>query len=120
MDRWNARVKTKAHIHGGHPSRSVVALPPSEDLAGAAAMLRALGDPERLRILIRLGQGERCVSELADLEGIKLSTLSARLQQLAAVRLVVRRRDASHIFYALADDHVLRLIRSALDHAAER
>jgi ArsR family transcriptional regulator len=97
-----------------------VFLPSREDLTAAAAMLRALGDPERLRILVRLGCGELCVSELAELEGDKLTTVSARLQSLLNVRLVKRRREAKHIFYALADDHVLSLVQSAVAHAAER
>jgi ArsR family transcriptional regulator, lead/cadmium/zinc/bismuth-responsive transcriptional repressor len=83
-------------------------------------MFRALGDPSRLRLLARISQGEVCVSELADLEDEKLSTVSARLQMLYAVRLVKRRREAKHIFYAIADDHVLQLVQSALGHAAER
>lgn len=95
-------------------------MPERDDLAVAAAMLRALGDPERLRIVVRLGRGELCVSELAELEGEKLTTVSARLKSLLAVRLVTRRRDAKHVFYALADDHVMRLVQSVLEHAAER
>jgi ArsR family transcriptional regulator len=35
------------------------------------------------------------------------------------VRLVKRRREAKHVFYALADEHVLPLVRNAIDHAAE-
>jgi ArsR family transcriptional regulator len=110
----------RTHDHGAHPPRVAASLPKRDDLTAAAAMLRALGDPERLRILVRLGQGELCVSELAEMEGEKLTTVSARLKLLFAVRLVVRRRSAKHIFYALSDDHVLSLIRSAVDHAAER
>jgi ArsR family transcriptional regulator, lead/cadmium/zinc/bismuth-responsive transcriptional repressor len=109
-----------ARSHGRHPPRAAASLPTSDDLTFAAAMLHALGDPERLRILIRLGKGELCVSELAELEEEKLTTVSARLKLLFAVRLVARRRDAKHIYYALADDHVLRLIQSAIDHAAEK
>ena len=105
--------------HGDHPRRAAAALPRRNDLDAAAAMLRALGDAERLRILVRLGRGELCVTELAELEGEKLSTVSARLKSLLAVRLVARRREAKHIFYALADDHVLSLIQSAVQHAAE-
>jgi ArsR family transcriptional regulator len=84
-------------------------------------MFRALGDPARLRLLVRLAaaDSEVCVTELAELEDEKLSTISARLQTLHAVRLVKRRRAAKHIFYALTDAHVLRLMQSAIDHAAE-
>jgi ArsR family transcriptional regulator, lead/cadmium/zinc/bismuth-responsive transcriptional repressor len=81
--------------------------------------MRAFGDPERLRLLLRLAEGEACVSELAELERDKVTSVSARLKMLSAVRLVTRRRQARHIFYALADEHVLPLIRNAIEHAAE-
>jgi DNA-binding transcriptional ArsR family regulator len=103
-----------------YPARAFPKLPAGHQLEGASAMFRALGDPSRLRLLTRLGRGEVCVSELAELEDEKLSTISARLQMLYAVRLVKRRREAKHIFYAVADDHVLQLVQSALGHAAER
>jgi len=83
-------------------------------------MFRALGDPARLRLLAHLADGEVCVSELAELEDDNLTTVSARLKTLYAVRLVKRRREAKHIYYALSDDHVLQLVESAIEHAAER
>ena len=86
---------------------------------GASAMFRALGDPFRLRLLARLAKGELSVTELAQLEREKLTTVSARLKTLYAARLVKRRREAKHIFYALSDSHVLQLMQSAMEHATE-
>jgi DNA-binding transcriptional ArsR family regulator len=83
-------------------------------------MFRALGDPSRLRLLARLAGGDVCVTELAELEDEKLSTISARLKTLHEVRLVKRRREAKHIYYALSDSHVLRLVQNAMKHAAEK
>jgi hypothetical protein len=48
-----------------------------------------------------------------------LGTVSARLKTLHDVRLVKRRREAKHIYYSLSDTHVLRLVESAIEHAAE-
>ena len=59
------------------------------------------------------------MSELADDEGEKITTVSARLKALFAVRLVKRRREAKHVFYALADEHLLPMLRNAIDHAVE-
>jgi DNA-binding transcriptional ArsR family regulator len=106
--------------HHSHPVRSWPKLPGGAEFEDASAMFRALGDPFRLRLLARLAGGEVCVSELAELEGEKLTTVSARLKMLHAVRLVKRRREAKHIFYALSDSHVLQLVKSAMEHAAER
>ena len=106
--------------HHYHPARSRPKLPSGAELEHASAMFRALGDPSRLRLLARLASGEICVSELAELEQEKLTTVSARLQTLHEVRLVKRRREAKHVYYALTDRHVLRLVQNAMKHAAEK
>lgn len=96
------------------------ALPYAErHLQLASAMCRALSDPARLRLLLLLADGERCVSELVAFEQAKLSSVSARLQTLHAAHLVSRRRDARHVFYALADEHVHELLANILGHARE-
>jgi ArsR family transcriptional regulator, lead/cadmium/zinc/bismuth-responsive transcriptional repressor len=109
----------RSGMHGGHPARPSASLPSRARIEAAAEIFRALGYPERLRLLLRLAQSEACVSELAEDEGEKITTVSARLKILAGVRLVRRRREAKHVFYALADEHVLPLVRNAVDHAAE-
>jgi DNA-binding transcriptional ArsR family regulator len=117
MKKAKARAGSKHHYH---PARCFPELPEHHQFENASAMFRALGDPSRLRLLTRLADGEICVSELAQLEDDKLSTVSARLQTLHAVRLVKRRREAKHMFYALADEHVLQLVQSAIEHTGER
>ena len=114
---WMSRETGKPHHH---PPRSWPKLPDGAELELASAMFRALGEPSRLRLLARLASGEVCVTELAELEGEKVTTVSARLQTLHDVRLVRRRREAKHVYYALSDTHVLRLVQSAMKHAAER
>jgi ArsR family transcriptional regulator, lead/cadmium/zinc/bismuth-responsive transcriptional repressor len=109
----------RVHPHEEHPLRTPVRLPAREQIETAAAMFRALGDPERLRLLVRLADGEACVSELAEEEDVNITTVSARLKTLHAARLVKRRREAKHVFYMLTDEHVLPLIHNAIDHAAE-
>ena len=48
-----------------------------------------------------------------------MSTVSQRLRLLRSERLVARRRDGKHVYYALADAHVGELLQAALEHAAE-
>lgn len=105
--------------HAVTPLRTDAPMPGAQPLADAAAMFRALGDPHRLRLLTRLSAGEVCVTELAAQEGEKLSTISARLKTLHAVRLVTSRREARHIYYSVNDDHVASVVRMALAHATE-
>ena len=95
-------------------------LDPSEhQLEAAAEILRALADPHRLRILLRLAKGELNVGQLAELEQEKMQTMSARLKVLLAARLVSRRREGQAAIYAIADAHVLSLVDNAIAHAAE-
>ncbi|MEY4513973.1 MAG: hypothetical protein RLZZ450_6095 [Pseudomonadota bacterium] len=86
----------------------------------AAALFRALGDTARLSLLERLASGEYCVTELAEATGEGMSTISQRLRTLRSERLLRRRRVGKHVYYTLADHHVVDLIRSALEHAEEQ
>jgi ArsR family transcriptional regulator, lead/cadmium/zinc/bismuth-responsive transcriptional repressor len=104
------------HSHANLPA--ITASPVQLEAAGT--MFHALRDPARLRLLILLSQGERCVTELVEAEEGKLGSISARLKILHSARLVKRRREAKHVFYALSDDHVLTLLTSVLAHAAEQ
>ena len=83
----------------------------------AAGMLRAGGDPERLRILELLLSGEHQVSEIAALTEAEMSTASQRLRVLLQEDLVKRRRHGREVFYQLADSHVEALIRNVIEHA---
>ncbi len=85
----------------------------------AAAIFKALSDPARLQMLLILADGERNVTELAEMEGDKTGTVSARLQVLLNARLVTRRREGHTVIYAIADDHVLNLVTNAIEHACE-
>lgn len=102
-----------------HARRARLSLISDEQLERAAAIFRAAGDISRLKLLHRLGDGEWCVTELAEAAGVGLSTVSQQLRLLRAERIVTRRRAGKHIFYSLADSHVSDLIQSAIEHAAE-
>jgi DNA-binding transcriptional ArsR family regulator len=99
-----------ALLTGRHSSRA---------LDRAVRLFRALGDAARLRTLEMLVGREACVTELAAASDESVSTVSHRLRLLRSEGLVQRRRDGRHIYYSLADVHVLELVRNALDHADE-
>lgn len=88
-------------------------------LGRAAEMCAALGDVHRLRLLELLRPQRHCVSELAAETGASLSAVSQRLKLLAHAKLVSRTREGKHVFYALADDHVRRLLDEVFEHADE-
>ncbi|HEY6879999.1 MAG TPA: metalloregulator ArsR/SmtB family transcription factor [Polyangiales bacterium] len=106
--------------HEPHVSRVPSAQSSPLVVERAAALFRALGDSARLSLLERLAHGEYCVTELAEATGEGLSTISQRLRTLRAERLLKRRRVGKHVYYTLADQHVVEMIQSALAHAAEQ
>jgi DNA-binding transcriptional ArsR family regulator len=89
-------------------------------LPEVAALFKMLGDPSRLALLDLISHGERPVSELAADAGLTESATSHQLRLLRAARLVRVRRDGRHVYYALDDLHVARLLRDAAAHAGER
>lgn len=107
--------------HCEHDEQPPITMAPASVVERAAALLKAVGDPGRLRLLERLALGgEQCVTELAELSGDGMSTVSQRLRLLRAEHLVTRRREGKHVYYALTDLHVKELIFAALEHAAEQ
>lgn len=59
------------------------------------------------------------MSEIAASFDEPLSTVSHRMKLLEGAGLVHRRRDGRHVHYALADEHVVHLVRDALAHVME-
>ena len=100
-----------------HAAAAPVARRSETAIARAAAMLRAAGDPARLRLLELLAGGERCVTELVADTGDAMPTVSQRLARLKGEGLLVARRAGKHVHYALADAHVASLMLAVLDHA---
>jgi DNA-binding transcriptional ArsR family regulator len=92
---------------------------PDREFELAVRLFKALGDEQRLRTLELLAQGEACVSEIAACFDEPLSTVSHRMKLLEGTGLVQRRREGRHVHYALADDHVVHLVRDAIAHVME-
>jgi ArsR family transcriptional regulator, virulence genes transcriptional regulator len=67
----------------------------------ASALLKAMGNPQRLRILLHLARGEKSVIELESLVGLSQSAVSQHLARLRQHGLVRPRRDGQMTFYAL-------------------
>jgi ArsR family transcriptional regulator, arsenate/arsenite/antimonite-responsive transcriptional repressor len=75
-----------------------------EILTAATAVLKALADPNRLRIFNLLMQGDSCNGELNERLGLPPNLLSHHLRVLHQVGLVRSRRDAVDgrwIYYAV-------------------
>ncbi len=84
------------------------------DIEAAVASLKVLANPSRLRIALRLLEGEQAVSELETGLGIRQPTLSQHLADLRDAGIVRTRRESRVVFYHIADQTQERLVASLL------
>ncbi len=68
------------------------------------AMLRAAGDPTRLRLLLLLRQAELTVSELIEIVGQSQPRVSRHLKLLCGAGLIERFKEGSWVFYRATDE----------------
>src|SRR3990172_2898767 len=81
-----------------------------------AETFRALGDPNRAKIIYTLLRQEMCVCDIASVVGATESAVSQHLRVLRNLRLVKNRKDGKLVYYALADDHIHALLGVCLEH----
>jgi len=84
--------------------------PDNPNLQEASSLLKAMSNEYRLLILCKLVEGEKTVSELGNLVGLRQTTLSQHLARLRYVGLVSTRRAAQNIFYSISDSHGRQLL----------
>jgi ubiquinone/menaquinone biosynthesis C-methylase UbiE/DNA-binding transcriptional ArsR family regulator len=72
-------------------------------IEGLVAMLRAAGDPTRLRLLLLLREAELAVSELIEIVGQSQPRVSRHLKLLGEAGLLERFKEGSWVFYRAAD-----------------
>ncbi len=78
----------------------------------AADLLKALANPQRLRILCLLHDAELSVGELNQHVELSQSALSQHLAVLRAKALVQTRRDAQTVYYTLAPGPVSAIVHT--------
>lgn len=78
----------------------------------AVAILKLLGNEDRLLLLCQLSLQERTVGELEQLTGVSQPTLSQQLGILRREGLVTTRREGKFIWYRLADARALHLMQA--------
>lgn len=72
-----------------------------KDLRKTYAFLRAVADPNRLKILCVLRGGSKCVCEIVPAVGISTKLASHHLKQLKKIGLLVEEREGNFIRYSL-------------------
>ncbi len=92
---------------------------PADEAQDLAAIFSILADPTRVRIVAALAERELCVCDLANVLGLRQSTVSHQLRLLRALRVVRFRKDGRVAYYALDDAHITGLLTQGLDHIRE-
>ena len=78
--------------------------------------MKALSDPNRVRIIKILGCKELCVCELRDLIGLAQSTVSKHLKVLEEAGLVDYRKEGSWFIYRLSEGEESEYARVMLEN----
>jgi len=87
----------------------------AEQAEVAADLLKALANPQRLRILCLLVEGELAVSEINARVPLSQSALSQHLALLREKNLVLTRKKAQTVFYRVSEGPVHAIIRTLHD-----
>lgn len=84
--------------------------PPEKQVAD---LLKVLGSPFRIRLLLAIGYGEACVCHLETLLKKRQSYISQHLMVLRDAGILETRRDGKYIFYSIADQTIFNLVETA-------
>ncbi len=88
-------------------------------MASILKSLRAVGDINRLRILLLLDHEELAVAELQEILGLGQSRISTHLAQLKQADLVEDRKQGKNSLYQLKDRHLVEVVRAAAEEVPE-
>ena len=86
----------------------------------ASELLKALANRHRLLIVCQLIDRERSVGDLAELLGIRDSTVSQHLSLLRRDGLVAARRDGQTIWYSISSDPAREVVKTLYGFFAVR
>ena len=75
---------------------------------------KALADGNRLRVLMALTGGERCVCQIVALLELAPSTVSKHMAILRQARLVESRKDGRWMYYRLPDGAAPKAVKDAV------
>ena len=77
-----------------------------------AEILKALSNPDRLKMMCALWDGEKTVSELEVYAGVSQSLVSQFLRRLKLEGIVSSRKEGLFVYYQIADERVRQLVQS--------
>jgi DNA-binding transcriptional ArsR family regulator len=111
LDRFNPKSSMIGLVAPSHAGGDI-AKSMADHVEAATGLLKALSHEGRLMILCHLAGGEKSVTELETLLGLRQAAVSQQLARLRLEGLVSTRREGKAIIYAIQDPKVLRLVRA--------
>lgn len=94
-------------------------MPDEELIYELADLYKVFSDATRVKIMYALAGGELCVASIGEVTSSTQSAVSHQLRILKQAHLVRARREGRNVLYALADDHVLTLLETGMEHICE-
>jgi len=98
----------------------MVAMPDEKTLDKMETLLNIASDYTRLKILYSISEGEKNVSAIVAESGASQSLVSHQLKVLRKAKLVSTHKSGTKVYYALADEHVMELLRVVHEHVEEK
>jgi DNA-binding transcriptional ArsR family regulator len=92
----------------------------NETLAQVAKFLKAMDEPNRLKILRALHDGELTVTKIIAETSATQSIVSKHLAILTAVGIVASRKEGTSTFYKIADPNITAICDTVCRSIAER
>lgn len=82
----------------------------------ASNIFSLIGEPNRMKIILALLEGELCVYHICEITGGKQSATSQHLRKLKDNKIVKSRKVSNQVLYSIADEHISILIDTVLKH----
>ena len=71
------------------------------DIKNYIKILKAMGDPARLKLLKILSEKELCVCEIEEVMNMKQTTVSQQIRRLKEANLVIERKEGRWSYYSI-------------------
>lgn len=85
-----------------------------------ASRFRALGEPNRLKLLVELEQCEKSVNELSRATELTQANVSRHLHALQQSGILDRRKSGLQVFYSIADPTIFEMCDHVCGSLAKR
>lgn len=91
-------------------------LPKGDECNKISEIFKALGDPNRLKVVKALTAGELCSSDVAKIMEMENSTVSHQLKYLRSSGIIASRKEGKYIYYRIENECVKKLFALVEKH----